>query len=187
MAAAGASKSSKAAKFEDAIVENPIIDYATTKSDDVELWAIRVPPGFDPAKLDSLTLRADGASGDGFTVRSAPAAEAGSIVPAFPSAKKNRWMLGKPFTRQLVVVVPPPSAHAHAAVVPPPLPPVPQVGGMRLSRPYPELKAPLPAAPGRDARASARSAEAPAAASKKRAEAPSSSSKSERKKPKTRR
>ena len=61
MAAAGASKSSKAAKFEDAIVENPIIDYATTKSDDIELWAIRVPPGFDPAKLDSLTLRADGA------------------------------------------------------------------------------------------------------------------------------
>ena len=173
MAAAGAS-SAKTSKFEDAAVNAPVVDYSQTKADGVELWAIRLPPGFDASRLDGLMLNSDGAMGDGFTVRAAPTAESGSIIPAFPSAKKNRWVLGKSFARQLVVALPPPDALASAAVPPPPLPPVPQVRNMRLCRPYPEITSPAAPPP---AAATAASTSAPPAATRKRAEAPAAAGK----------
>ena len=161
---AGASSSKK---FEECPVNAPVVDYAQTKGDGIELWAIRLPPGFDPSRLDGLTLDSLGASGDGFTVREAPSVETASMLAAFPSAKKNRWMLGKPFARQLVVRVPPPATHASAEVPPPPLPRPPQVRSMRLCRPYkvPEMCAP-PAA--------AAASSSPPASTRKRAEAPAS-------------
>ena len=141
MAASSSSAAAHAknSKFEDAIVSSPPIDFAQTKPDEVELWAIRVPPGFDVSRLDELSVSSAGARGDGFTLRAAPGLESGSIISAFPSAKKNRWMLGKAFARQLTVVVPPPPADTGAASVPPPLPPVPPKRGLRLSRPFPDI------------------------------------------------
>ena len=111
--ALAAASSSKEPKFVDAEVVQPPIDYSTTKSDDVELWAIRVPPGFDASRLDGLTLdTAGGARGDGFTVRAAPTCDPRLVVSAFPSTKKNRWVVGKPFTRQLAVIMDPPELPA---------------------------------------------------------------------------
>ena len=105
------SKAGKAAKEETVI--NPPIDYAETKADDVSLWALRIPPGFDPARLNGLTLDPAGVTiGDGFEIREMPVAETARMISAFPSAKKNRWLVAKPFVRQLAVIVPPPRAEA---------------------------------------------------------------------------
>ena len=125
--------------FEAMGVTSPLIDHAQTKHEGVELWAIRVPPGFDASRLDQMSIGAAGASGDGFHLRDAPSIESAAVITAFPSAKKNRWLVGKRFTRQLVVSVPPPAEDGNSAVVPPPLPPVPPVSGLRLSRPFPDV------------------------------------------------
>lgn len=109
------------------------IDHADIKSDEIELWAIRCPPGFDVSQLEGLDMSAAGtASGDGFEVRTAPMSECESVVSVFPSAKKKRYLVGKQFARNLVVSMPPPPAAASAAVLPPPLPPVPPPQGLRL-------------------------------------------------------
>lgn len=138
-------------QFEDAVVSAPAIDHATAKADDVELWAIRVPPGFDVSKLDQLQLGAAGASGDGFALRETPAGESASSITAFPSAKKGKWIPGKGFARQFSVVMAPPEPHASSSMAPPPgLPPVEQKRGFRLNRPFPDI-APEPPPPVRAA------------------------------------
>ena len=106
--AAEAAGSSKEPKFVDAVVTDPPVDYKKTKDEDIELWAIRIPPGFDASRLDGLTLSAAGARGDGFTVRAQPSCDPKLVVSAFPSSKKNRWVQAKPFTRQLAVIMDPP-------------------------------------------------------------------------------
>ena len=53
----GSSSSSK--KWAPATVNDaPPLDYAQTKGEDIELWAIRVPPGFDASQLDGLVVGA---------------------------------------------------------------------------------------------------------------------------------
>ena len=121
------------AKLTPASLDSIEVDYADTKSDEIELWAIRCPPGFDVSQLEGLDVSAAGAaSGDSFEVRAAPMSECETVVSVFPSSKKKRYLVGKTFTRSLVVSIPPPPVAPSAAVLPPPLPPVPQVQGLRL-------------------------------------------------------
>ena len=127
--------SSRSKKLAEAEVSHATIDYSAIKGDNIELWAIRVPPGFDATQLDGLTLSSasgGAASGDGFELRTAPAAECGHVLAAFPSVKRKRWLLGKPFSRQLVVSIPPPPVSSAAQGTPPPLPPVAMASGLRL-------------------------------------------------------
>ena len=137
-------------------VVNPPIDHANTEADDVSLWALRIPPGFDASRLNGLEIDPSGVTyGDGFEIREMPVVEAANIVSAFPSAKKNRWMVAKPFVRQLAVIVPPPKAEPSASEVPPPLPPVPPpTARLRLSRPFPDV--PTPAVPASESASSSR-------------------------------
>lgn len=141
----GSSSSSK--KWAPATVNDaPPLDYAQTKGEDIELWAIRVPPGFDASQLDGLAVGEAGAEGDGFVMKQMPEVECDATVCAFPSAKKKRWLVAKPFARQLVVSVPPPPLAASASSVPPPLPPVPQVPGLTFRQTSVFMSAPEPAA-----------------------------------------
>ena len=126
------SSSTRSKKLTEAEVGHPTIDFAAVKGDEVELWAISVPPGFDASRLEGLDVTSDTALGNGFELRGAPAIECSPILAAFPSAKKKRWLLGKPFSKQLVVSVPPPPHSAATDKLPPPLPPVPMVPGLRL-------------------------------------------------------
>ncbi len=122
-----------------------LFDWSEVKKPDVELWAIRLPPGFDASRLGGHTLRGDdgaacSSSDDGgFTLRPIPVCEAEGLLGAFPSAKKQRWIAGKPITRQFAVTVPPgplPPPAAHIADLGRPLPPVPPVPGLRLRQPF---------------------------------------------------
>ena len=115
-------------------MSHAVVDHSAIKGDNIELWAIRVPPGFDATQLDGLELNSASGivSGDGFDLRDAPAVECEHILPAFPSAKRKRWVLAKPFARQLVVSIAPPPVSTAAQGVPPPLPPVPMASGLRL-------------------------------------------------------
>lgn len=148
-------------------VVDPVVDYSEIKGDDVELFAIRVPPGFDYHHLDGLRFDTAGSStqGDGFTLREAPVVESEALLSAFPSAKKNRWVAAKPFVRQLVVSMPPPEQAAAAESLPPPLPPVPQIQGLRLRR---VLQSELPPRPSSAPAAAPSSANASAAMPRKR-------------------
>ena len=120
-------------KFNTAPVIAPPLDHSHVKSEDIELWAIRCPPGFDASQLEGLDMAADRVTqGEGFEVRPAPSDESDAVLSAFPSAKKGRWLLGKPFSRQLVVSLPEAPKKAAAAAPPPPLPPVPKIPGLRL-------------------------------------------------------
>ena len=158
---AASSSSSKPSKFGETTVTDPTIDHKALKGDDVELWSIRVPPGFDVAALDGITVGSDGATttlrgadGTSFMLQAAPAAECEPVVSAFPSAKKGRWLLAKSFARQYVVSAPPPGTKDSAAKDPPPLPPVPQLTSLRMRNPFnctlreqPTLAAPIASVP----------------------------------------
>ena len=112
----------------------PMVDYADVKSGDVELWLIRCPPGFDYTQLHGKPAIPMQASG-GITLRSVPSCETEGLIGAFPSLKKQRYMLGRPFTRQMVVTLP--ASAATASEVPPTtLPPVPQHRRLTLRNPY---------------------------------------------------
>jgi hypothetical protein len=124
-------------KFSSAEVKAPSVDFSDTRDDSVELWAIRCPPGFDASRLDGLSMGELGAEGDGFALAAAPSGGELAVLSAFPSAKKNRWLLGKGFARQFVVSVPPPPDAPSAMVQPEPLPPVPQKPGLRLRHSFP--------------------------------------------------
>lgn len=116
------------------------VDYADVKSKDCELWLIRCPPGFDVSALDGHQAGTSEVSrGSGFELRPTPACEAAGLISAFPSAKKKRWVTGKPFARQFVVTKTAPKVEPAAnhkkewvAGLGQPLPPVPQKVGMRL-------------------------------------------------------
>ena len=157
---AASSSSSKPSKFGETPVVDPTIDHKVLKGDDVELWSIRVPPGFDVAALDGVTIGSNGATtvrgadGASFTLQVAPAAECEPVVSAFPSAKKGRWLLAKSFSRQYVLTAQPPGIKEIAAQSPPPLPPVPQLTSLRMRNPFnstlreqPNLAAPIASVP----------------------------------------
>ena len=129
--------SSKPSKFAEAEVGEPVVDFKALKGDEVELWSIRVPPGFDVSKLNGVTVNDDGApiQGGSFVMSAAPAAECEAVVSAFPSSKKKRWLLAKPFAKQYVVHVLPPTDVAAASTEPLPLPPVPQHTTLRMRNP----------------------------------------------------
>lgn len=135
-------------------VADPVVDYADVKSGEVELWVIRTPPGFDASRLHGANISIgeaasssssgvataaapapDGGS-DGFVIRPTPQCESEGLVCAFPSGKKQRYVLGKSFARQFAVSEQIGAATAAvadaSAAPPPPLPPVPQIAGLRL-------------------------------------------------------
>ena len=113
-------------------------DHASLEGDDVELWLIRCPPGFDTSELhdrsidlsQATTLLGSGSQASGYTLRPIPACEGAGVVGVFPSAQRKRWLLGKPLARQFAISRT--AASAGSSQGPQPLPKIPQVPGLRL-------------------------------------------------------
>mmetsp|Transcript_23113 Transcript_23113/g.58965 ORF Transcript_23113/g.58965 Transcript_23113/m.58965 type:complete len:191 (+) Transcript_23113:19-591(+) len=120
------------------------VDHADVKSGDVELFVIRCPPGFDATRLHGTMVQlsehasslAEDGDDEGFVLRPTPACESQGLACAFPSSKKQRYVLGKTIARQFAVservAASVASASAADDAPPPPLPPVPQIPGLRL-------------------------------------------------------
>ena len=119
------------------------IDIADVKDEDVELWVIRCPPGFDVSRLHGQTINVadasecsnttDSSSGNRVIIRPTPACESEELICALPSMKKQRYVVSKPFAKQFAVT----EEIGHVAsgavsAVPAQLPPVPQLPGLRL-------------------------------------------------------
>ncbi|KAL1528433.1 hypothetical protein AB1Y20_009781 [Prymnesium parvum] len=92
-----------------AIPSEVVCDYSETKGEGTELWLVRCPPSFDVATLDGIDLeesqleRGAAVGSDGLVLRAAPSVECGNYMLALPSAKANRWRLGKQPSRQLAL------------------------------------------------------------------------------------
>ena len=132
-----------------------LCDHAALERDDVELWLIRCPPGFDPSELHDRTVDltqeatplGTGSQATGYCLRPIPAAESSGMVGVFPSAGRKRWMVGKPVAQQFAVsATPSAAAAAVSSHAPTPLPPVPQVEGLRLRHAFIGGTVPPPAA-----------------------------------------
>ena len=80
--------------------------------DDVELWAIRCPKGFDLDALQGVRvgLQPDGppvalSRAPGYALGPVPAHESANLVGVLPSASDNGWTTAKPFARQFSVTM----------------------------------------------------------------------------------
>jgi hypothetical protein len=133
------------------------LDHAALEGDDVELWLIRCPPGFDPSELhdrkvdltrEDSTPIGTGSQATGYCLRPIPACESAGVVGVFPSARRKRWLIGKPVTQQFAVSLAPSAVAAAGAssAAPTPLPLVPQVQGLRLRHAFVGAVPPPPAA-----------------------------------------
>jgi|TARA_B110000196_G_C20860227_1_gene526983 hypothetical protein len=114
-------------------------DHATLEGDDVELWLIRCPPGFDTAELHERTIDlsqggptvlGSGSQASGYSLRPIPAIESAGVVGVFPSAQSKRWLLGKQIARQFAISRTPAGAASSAGAQR--LPTILQVPGQRL-------------------------------------------------------
>lgn len=114
-------------------------DHATLEGDDVELWLIRCPPGFDAAELHERTIDlsqggatvlGSGSQASGYSLRPIPAIEGAGVVGVFPSAQRKRWLLGKPLARQFAISRTP--AGAASTVGAQRLPTILQIPGQSL-------------------------------------------------------
>ena len=113
-------------------------DHAALEGDDVELWLIRCPPGFDASELhdrtidlsQEATILGSGSQATGYSLRPIPACEGAGVVGVFPSAQRKRWLMGKPLARQFAISRT--AAGAASLVVPESLQTIPQVPGLRL-------------------------------------------------------
>ena len=129
-------------------------DHGTLEGDNIELWLIRCPPGFQASELhdrtidvsQGLSMIGEGSQATGYCLRPIPACESAGVVGVFPSARHKRWLLGKPLTRQFAVTLAPQTLVAASSEGPRPLPPVARVEGLCMRNALPGVTHP-PVAP----------------------------------------
>ena len=113
-------------------------DASSANDDDVELWAIRCPKGFDVNALQGVKvgLQPDGAPvalTKGYALGPVPAHESANLLGVLPTASNKGWTTAKPFARQFSVSLQPTAPDWPIGMEEPgPLGPVPQKEGLRL-------------------------------------------------------